>query len=137
MQYLVVHSLVNAEAFDRSAYHDSRCQKRTSLEAFPGLDHAIAYSTRDPLMESSLPGGPHFDRSGFARFVLSDQARGVAELALDERQLERSVFVIVPRDLARNAGRRRISAGSADNGKSGIRGVRHWSEHPLSVRPKR
>src|SRR5258708_16776362 len=99
MQCLMVHALVDAEAFDRPAYHDSRCQKRTSLEAFPGLDHTIPYSAWDPLMESSLAGEPHLDRDGFARFVLSDQARRVADLALDERQLEWSVLVIaVPGD---------------------------------------
>lgn len=91
---LIAHALVDAEAFDRPAYHYSRCQKRTSLEAFLGLDHTIPYSAWDPLMESSLAGGPHLDRDGFARFVLSDQARRVADLALDERQLEWSVLVI-------------------------------------------
>lgn len=129
MQCLMIHALVDAEAFDRPAHHDSRCQKRTGLEAFPGLDHTIPYSAWDPLVESSLAGGPHFDRGGFAPFVLSDQARRVAELALDERQLEWPVLVIaVPGDLARNVGRRWISTGSADNGQSGVRGVRHGSE---------
>jgi hypothetical protein len=133
MQYLMVYALVDAEAFDRPAHHDGRCQKRTSLEAFPGLDHTIPYSTWDSLMESSLAGGPHLDRGGFALFVLSDQARRVAELALDERQLESSVLVTaVADDLAREVGRRWISAGSADNGQSGPAGSGMGVSIPLS-----
>ena len=105
MQDLLVRALVGAEAFDRPAHHDSCRQERTSIETFPSLGHTIPYSAWDSLMESSLADGPHLDRGGLARLVLSDQARGAAELALDEREFIWPVILIAfPGNLSRGRG---------------------------------
>jgi hypothetical protein len=69
--------------------------------------------------------GPYLDREGLAGLVLPDDARGVAVLASDERQLEQPIFILSG-NLARDVRRRRISARAAYNSQAGIRrSVRH------------
>jgi hypothetical protein len=75
----------------------------------------LPYAWRDPLVLYPRATRPDLHREGLASLVLSGDACGVAVLASDERQLEQPI-VILSGDLARDVGRRRITARVADDG---------------------